>query len=233
MQGKLLSVGLLIVLAWSGLANADATIDTLSLWDGENEVRGLGEPNTAYFGQSFVAWGERITSLSFMLDGLDDVENNEPDNTTFNVLITPLAPSGDLPDFDNILYESGPYSTALETGYETFALDLDIPVQAGQGYMWVLDAFVAFDGEAGTAAIAATYNTYADGEFRFRNVLDPPNTGTRYDHDDEGWLIMQPPSTGEIPTVDAAFSMTFVPEPTSAVIFCILSVIGASRKTHK
>ncbi len=233
MQGKLLLVGLLIVLAWSGLANADATIDTLSLWDGETHVGAMGEPNTAYFGQSFVALDEQITSLSFLLDGLDDVENNQPDETTFNVLITPLSPSGDLPNFDSILYESGPYSTTLEAGYESFTIDLDVSVQPGQSYMWILDAFVAFDGEAGTAAIAATYDAYEDGEFRFRNLLESPNTGTRLDHDDAGWLIVQPPSPGEIPTVDAAFSMTFVPEPTSAVIFCILSVIGASRKTRK
>ena len=231
MQGKLVAVGLVIVLAWSGLANADASIDTLSLWDGEKQLRGFGEPNTAYVGQSFVALDTRITSLSFMLDGLDDVENNEPDNTTFNVLITPLAPSGDLPDFDNILYESGPYSTTLETGYETFTLDLDIPVQPGQSYMWVLDAFVAFDGEAGTAAIAATFNAYADGEFRFRNIADLPNDETRYDHDEEGWLIVQPPSTGEIPTVDAAFSMTFVPEPASFLLLSLASLAFCRRHT--
>ncbi len=160
MQKKIVAVGLLIVLVCSRLTNADATIDTLSLWDGETQVAGFGEPYAPYIGQSFVALDERITSLSFLLDGQDDVEDNEPDTTDFHLLITPLAPTGDRPDFDNILFESTSYSTTLDTGYELFTIDLDVAVQPGQSYMWVLDSFVTFDGEAGTAAIALTYKWF-------------------------------------------------------------------------
>ena len=230
MQKKIVLVGLLIVLAWSAVVNADETINTLSLWDGEKQLGGFGEPNTAYVGQSFVALGERIEALSFLLDGRDDMGENQPGVTEFHVLITPLAATGDRPDFDNILFESSLYSTTLNTGWEAFDVNLDIPVQSGQRYMWVLDAFCSFDGEAGTAVLAASYDSYDNGEFRFRNIYDPPYNGTRPDHDDKEWLIVQPPDPGETPTVDAAFSMTFIPEPTFGAILCILSVMGGVRK---
>ena len=231
MQGKLVPVGLLIVLLWSGLANADATIDTLSLWDGVNHVGALGEPHTAYFGQSFMALDSQLTSVSFVLDGLDDVENNQPDATDFHLLVTPLASTGDRPDLDTILFESETYSTSLESGFELFTIDINIPVTPGQSYVWVLDAFVAFDGSPGTAAIAAVYNSYDDGEFRSFAIPDPPNTGIRSDHDNYIWDIELPPSPGETPTVDAAFSMTFVPEPASALMMAFLVMMCFGRKS--
>ncbi len=230
MQGKLVPVGLLIVLVCSGSANADATIDTLSLWDGENCVGALGEPHTAYFGQSFVALDSQLTSVSFLLDGLDDVENNQPDAADFHLLVTPLASTGDRPDLNTILFESVTYSTSLNSGFELFTIDIDIPVIPGQSYMWVLDAFVAFDGSPGTAAIATVYNSYDDGEFRSFAIPDPPNTGIRTDHDNYVWDIELPPSQGEIPTVDAAFSMTFVPEPTSFLLLNLASLAFCGRR---
>ncbi len=211
---------------------ASIEIDTLSLWDGVKKVGGVGEPNSAYFGQSFVALDERATSLSFLLDGLDDVENGFTDSADFHVLITPLASSGDHPDFDSILFESETYSTTLDTGYELFTIDLDVQMQPGQSYMWVLDAFVAFDGERGAAAIAATYDRYADGEFRFRNLGDPPGSSNRLDHDDFEWSLAQPPQPigDPIPSVDAAFSMNFVPEPASGAILFLLTLSIRRRK---
>ena len=229
MQGKLVPVGLLIVLVCSGSANADATIDTLSLWDGEKVAGGFGEPHSAYLGQSFVALDLQLTSVSFLLDGLDDVENNQPDATDFHLLVTPLASTGDRPDLDTILFESETYSTSLESGFELFTIDINIPVIPGQSYVWVLDAFVAFDGSPGTAALATVYNSYDSGELRVFSTADPPNIGTRQDHDDHGWLIMQPPSPGEIPTVDAAFSMTFIPEPTSFLLLNLASLAFCRR----
>lgn len=213
---------------------ASIEIDTLSLWDGTKNIGGFGEPHASYFGQSFVALDEQITSLSFLLDGTDDVENFEIDTADFHVLITPLAATADRPDFEEVLFESETYSTTLETGYELFTIEMDVAVVPGQSYMWVLDAFVANDGEKGNARLAINYDSYPDGEWRGWLTGDPPNSETRQDHDDYEWFIWQPPQPlgDPIPTVDAAFSMTFVPEPASGFILLLMTISACRRKAR-
>jgi len=187
-------------------------IDTLSSWDGWTCVPGaLGEPLAGYTGQSFLALGDQVDSISFMLDGQDDASSIANDATEFRLLLTPLAATGDRPDFDDVLFESRNLTTSLNSGFELFTVPIGISVVPGVSYMWVLDAFVLFDGEEGFSDIAANTfgkpDAYIDGEFFFYSV-DKSSPGVRSNHDDEAWWTY---GTGR----DAAFRVSFTPEPHS------------------
>lgn len=195
-------------------------IDTLSSWDGTADIRSFGEPDTAYFGQSFVALDSEINSVAFMLDGLD--WEGAPYPTEFHLLLAPLAQTRDRPDLDSILFESANLSTTLESGFELFEVQLNTSVVPGKDYVWIIDAFVLHDEQHGTAAIAANLGSYADGEFLFWNV-GPFDPGVRRDHDEAPW------DTWGIDG-DAAFRIGFVPEPRSVFYLAALLLLLLLRR---
>jgi hypothetical protein len=208
------------MLTWAGTAGASITIDTLSSWDGSSAILSFGEPNVAYVGQTFRALDTELANIEVVLDGLDWV--GEPHSTSFHLLVAPLAPTNDRPDLNNILFESNPLATSLNQGYETFNVPLNVSVIPGETYMFVLDAFVAFDGLYSDAAIGVNPDSYSDGGVLFLNVEESAPT-LRTDHDAEAWTVSTVLS-------DLAFQMTFVPEPSTAVFLGVLCFTVGQRR---
>jgi hypothetical protein len=200
-------------------ALATVEIDTMASWDGATSVVGFGEPDTSYFGQSFVALDERIRSISFVLDGMD--WDGAPYPTEFHLLVTPLAPTNDRPDFDAILFESGDLSTTLGSDFEVFEVETNVSVSPGSRYMWILDALVLQDDEHGIARMGLIPGSYDEGEFLFWNT-GPFEPGPRSEHDDFPWDTWEPDS-------DAAFRAVFVPEGTSIWLLVLLTPIVGRR----
>jgi hypothetical protein len=203
-------------------ALATVEIDTLATWDGASAVSSFGEPDTSYVGQSFVALDERITSVSFVLNGWDWA--GAPYPTEFHLLVTPLAPTGDRPDFDTILFESGDLSTTLNSDFELFEIEMNVSVSPGSSYMWILDALVLQDDDHGTAAVGLNPGSYGDGEYLFWNT-GPFEPGPRSEHDDFPWHTWEPDS-------DAAFRVVFIPEPSSFFLVATLLVALLAKGDH-
>jgi hypothetical protein len=216
-----LAHAVLIVLAITGAAFGSSQIDTLSSWDGATQVTALGDLNTAYCGQSFTALDERINSIAFVLNGWDWA--GAPYPTRFHLLLTPLALTGDRPDFDNVLFETGDLSTTLNSGFELFEVSLNTAVLPGAHYIWVLDAFVLRDGLWDDAAVGANPDSYDGGDFFLFNAPEF-SPSVRTDHDNEPWYRPQPMN-------DLAFRITFVPEVSSGAL-CILLFLMVAAGDH-
>jgi PKD repeat protein len=155
----------------------------------------FGEPNAAYFGQSFVAPAGFVEDLTFQVShtaGTDAVE--------FHVLLcTTNGGTGNTIWPDSVLFESTTLSVPPGSGLTEFTVNLGgIDLVDGATYAWVLDAFVTQDGFEGKGGVGAR-SGYADGHAFFLQ----PSGGTRSSHFSSGldW--------NDFENDDLAFELTF------------------------
>jgi hypothetical protein len=159
----------------AGWAEAGQVIDNSALSGGA--IAPFGEPNTAYYGQSFTPAGDGLAH-----DATVYLNPIGPGDTLFHVLLADLALSGsEVLHPTSVLYESGTIDLAPGGGMQAVSFGLgDTPLVAGHTYGLILDSFVAWDGGLDTAYQG--YNTNANngsvGHFFFYNV----SGGSRADH---------------------------------------------------
>ena len=168
----------------------------------DREITSFGEPDTAYFGQTFVATGTFLSQLSFLLD-----PSFGPDNVEFHVLLTQWDVANNRPMAGGLLYESGLLVDDTSAGIKTFTVNPNVLLTPGATYAFITDAFVAFDGAAGASAVPAFINTAAaaePGQFVYLNL--DGTAGDRASHFGRTW------SNFGIP-IDLAYQLTYDTPP--------------------
>ncbi|WP_121628985.1 Ig-like domain-containing protein [Tropicibacter alexandrii] len=166
-----------------GGSGGDTSVDWLT--DAPSTIGSIGEPNTAYYGQTFVAEGPSLNEVSFGLNAY-----NYGDDVEFRVLIvevdlTEISPGYWDIDPETVLFESGAMSVASGTS-ETVSVDTaGLTLTEGQTYAVIIDAFSEFDGVYGTGNVDYYFNGTGDpdGQFFYLNV----NGGDRATHFDQNW----------------------------------------------
>lgn len=152
----------------------------------------FGEPNSAYYGQTFQALPGFADQLTFTLNDT----GIEPDDTEFHVLLAEWTGYGP----GAVLFESGDLSVADGSGRTDVTVSLGgIDLVDGGTYVALLDAFVLFDGSEGTTVfVCDNGNSYAGGSFVAYNA----DGGDRASHFElGGWLIFG--------TADLTMTLTF------------------------
>jgi hypothetical protein len=187
------------LVASTGMAKAQLTIDTTPFWDGFANVYPFGLPNTASYGQTITTplLDPILSSFSFELNlpattefqGYVFVWNGAEASGTalYTSGVTSTAGTG----FQQITFTTGDLSLAAGSSYVMFVSASEDPTSVGTGYVgWLPE------------------DVYSGGEFVFLN------NGT----DTSQWTTT---AWGSVQGTDLAFKASFVPIPepyTSALI---------------
>jgi len=137
-----LAGALAVVALWSMPAYAAKGIIDVPF---EATAGSVGEAESwiaSYWGQSFVALGNRIKDFHFWaLDAKDDVH---PGSFDFRVLLVKGEPNAT--GTRTVLFESEPISIDVNTGTE-IAVNMDCAkLREGEHYTWIIDAYSTRDG---------------------------------------------------------------------------------------
>ena len=207
---------LVAVLATTLAANA-APIDTLTGWNGTDNIIWMGEPNTATYGQTITVGADNVLK-----------------NFTFRVRQDSGAPvkfQGYVMAWNDalsratgpVLYSSTLRQTTGTGGFETFTFNTgNLALTSGSQYVLFLNASNNFDGtsDAGAMASRAGGDAYAGGLFVFLN------NGNSFGQVTTSSWTRNWQGNG----FDAAFIATLepgtVPEPFSMVVFGGLLAAG-------
>jgi large repetitive protein len=165
------------------VATADVAGGTARAFDTLSQSTGMigsfGEPNTAYYGQTFVATASDLANIALRLpnaSGSDAVE--------FKLLITEVNMTATGPQPGAVLFESGPQSVSVGSAGDVSVATGGLQLVAGRTYATVLDSYALRDGINGTSRVAAsTANIDPNGQFFFLNV----NSGDRAQHFQLDW----------------------------------------------
>ena len=201
------------VLASLGLFSLSANALEIGPFEANGTICCLAEAqdNAAYYGQLFLtptignAKHVRATDLSFA------ITRTSGNATKFRVLIVEV--SGDLtpPSVNGggltfaptvVLWES--QEIVLPPISSSTLVELELPrvkLETGRVYAFLVDAFVAFDGQPGLAEFESTAD-YQDGYFFF---LPNPVGSTREENFGQTWIGFKAPGP------DLNFSISFLP----------------------
>ncbi len=161
----------LVCLLVAGIATtafgSTLTIETVSDWNGSDFVFSFGEPDTATYGQSFVA----PTDYPIMDDFSFFLEQLSVNPVDFAAYI--MAWNGNMAT-GPVLFESGPIATTNNGGlggFEKIQVNTGgLELIAGQSYIAFFSATNQFDGNPSEAAFGGiSSSVYGDGEFMFQN----------------------------------------------------------------
>lgn len=195
----------------------DTVIGTLDVWDGVSQVTSFGDPNTATYGQTFLAADNFMTSFTFFIN-----DSVNPDFVQFEAFVY----AWDV----GLGRATGPAlfsSSAMATtnnggadGMEQFTINMgnNVAVTPGDTYVAFFSASNLFDGNPGTSAWGLVGNDYDGGTFVFMN------NGNNFNQ-----LFEQ---TWSNFSSDLAFEMTFhdVPAPAALAIFGIAGLSMGRRR---
>jgi Ca2+-binding RTX toxin-like protein len=190
-------------------------VTTINRLDVVEDLTNFGESSVAvptdieYFGQTFVAEGSRLNSISFKIDS-----TTGPDATEFKFLLVTTAPTANGFHPGSVLFESSVLvqPTDGDNAYQIVTIDLgSLPVTPGQQYAFLLDAFATKDGSDGLSQLGASFfgstgSAYAGQHF----VTLDADAGTRATHFAADWTDW---NGGESTNVDLAFSAVFSDPP--------------------
>jgi hypothetical protein len=158
-----------------------------------------------------VALDRVARSLSFV--ARTGTSPGDTDDMEFRILLAEVQVTGSQIVPTNVLYESSRVTVPLEFGgpFRDVTVHLgDTALIPGVTYAWIIDSNVEFDGRFGGGRIGLASSDYTGGTLIFRN---PDLAGwTREDYLGVPWEKLQ---------VDAAFTLTFVPEPSTASLICL------------
>jgi hypothetical protein len=209
-------------------AGAALTIDTFPLWNGANAIDAMGETNTAVYGQTFVAPASDpiLTSMTFRLN-----DQLNPDFVDFDAVV--MAWDGTKAT-GPVLFTAGPFSTTDNGGaggFENFTINTGSTVLTpGSQYVAFFSAANRFDGQYGTAvwaylgtSISNGQDGYTGGNFVFLNCGNDASQYTTVPWEN-------PTFFGGQPSHDLAFTLTFVPEPTTLGALAPLAAFALRRR---
>lgn len=217
-------------------ARASIKVDNLHV---ENAIVSFGEAAPPYFGQTFRAEGHFLREVTFLL-----ASASGPGDTHFRLLITEVSPisSGGVHP-TNVLFESSELSVPFDSTYPINSLDFtefivdvgSIPLDVGETYAFMLDAFVAYDGVDGSAG-SGRNDDYAEGHFFSYAGHVPSIGGDRSDHfaDTDNWRSRT--ASAGFPEDDLTFVLKFtsreIPEASGLVVWSWLVgiVLGVRRR---
>lgn len=185
-------------------AGATTVIDTLSGWGGTSGIKNFGEPNSATYGQTITAPGSDtvLSSFTFLV--------NDFLNTDFVEFEAYVYAWDGAKATGPALFQSNPLSTTNNggsDGFESFTIHTGgISLIGGAEYVLFFSASNLFDGEFGSSEWAyRNADVYSGGQFVFQD------NGSNFSSlTSNSWSNR----VGE----DLAFTATFLPEPTTALL---------------
>lgn len=215
------SLAALAFLTFGVGARADVTIGAPN---NNSEIFYFGETNTAYYAQSFIAPGGLAKDMTFYMHpyGVGD--------SKFRVLLTEVGTNLGGLHPTTVLFESPTITVTPSATLQSVSVSLGFtPLTTGQTYAWVLDAFVAFDGNDDIAGLGGStvVETGNVGHFFFYNAFG----GDRSTHFADNWT-----NSWYIPSM--AFEMNFVdavgvPEPSSLAVSGTIALLGLALGRRK
>ena len=136
-------------------------ITTTNVWNGSDSITSFGEPNTATYGQTFVAPPQAI------LNRFTLYINNVNASVDFKFYI--MGWDGAMAT-GPVLYESAAASTAGQSGMQPFTFYTgDLVLTPGATYVAFACASTLFDGVNSTAVMGRVIDAYAGGKFVYLN----------------------------------------------------------------
>ena len=231
-----LTCALLLSAASVPLSRAATTIDTFPFWNGSDFIDSFGESNTATFGQTFRALvaDSSLTSFTFKLG-----DTTGPIPVDFDAYV--YAWDGAKAN-GPMLFSAGPFSTIptnVPNSWETFTVHTGaVALIPGAQYVAFFSTSNRFDGILKTTDFAFLRPSFGDGKEDGVNAYPDGNFVFLNNQDDFGQITTvawnNPAYYGGQPTDDLAFSMTFVPEPSSIALAAFglagVAVWGWSRR---
>jgi len=221
---------MLIGLAVTSQAST-VSVETVSVWNGTQEVFSFGEPNTATYGQTFRTPDAIHTVLDDFTFYLRQDQPGVP--VQFGAYVYAWDSLNSRATGPN-LFQSAMFETTNNGGAGGFeaitAVTGGISLDSGVDYVAFFSASEYFDGAAGLATFGATpLASYSDGRFVFIN--NGSNTGQ---WTGGAW------TTTHQGGINLAFDMTFsdglsvVPLPPAAAMgFLMMGLLGAIRHRRR
>jgi hypothetical protein len=202
-------------------SEGNASISTIPSWNGTDFVYEVGETNTAYYGQTFLAPAGLAQDFTFFLDWSSGAGPMD-----FRVLLTTTQTFVGNIRPSTVLFESSPLTLPVDNDntFTSYTVNFGgIDLVDGDRYALIIDAFSEFDGVSGTAKQGSITNGGSadpNGIFIYYNE----SGGDRSNHFNSQWA--------NVSSWDAAYSLTFsdpavVPEPWSIAVWaCLAGVAG-------
>lgn len=140
---------------------ATPVVATTDGWNGTDYISAFGEPNTATYGQTFVA------PLQSTLESFTVYLSNTLASVDFRFYV--MAWDG-VKATGPILYQSDPASTLGQTGWNPFTFHPGIRLTSGADYVAFVSASTLFNGTNGSARMGSPLgDSYSDGHFVYQN----------------------------------------------------------------
>lgn len=241
------------------LTAAAANADTIANWPADWSTQGTyqggwGEPipftspnPLPYFGQTFTAPDGTLDSLQLMFQARDPGISNVGD-THFHLVILeyagddagqtfePLLSCDSLGIANGVCFESGDLVVPLAVTNTDFPMTIPLgglALNPGQGYFFLLDAWVERDGVGSDIGIGS-YHPFvgnAPGSGRAMSVSSLETSAERQDHFYPFFDPEQPRQWNNINDLAYILSYTPVPEPGTAVLCAFgLATLATARR---
>jgi hypothetical protein len=139
-----------------------------------------------YRGQTFIGPGGLATELTVYVGPSPDVFRN----VDFRILLTEVKTSNGFHP-TNVLFESEKLTVTSFRETQVFTVNLgSIPLESGETYAWILDAFADWEGDLWSSNVGIDLSAgFADG-LAVRLVTGPfPPPGDREDHFALSWFV--------------------------------------------
>jgi hypothetical protein len=227
MKSTLLMFGLAGALALSVAAHAQTTYDTTGSWDGSSSIAAFGNPNTATYGQTFVAPGGNLTDFTFYVNPEGNTLSMEADVFAWSgSLIGGNGPQGAV---GPALYTSGPGAFVISgSGFQAVKVNTGgTPLTAGSNYVALLTVSEPSD-------YAATTGGSAWGDLLFNHVAGDGGGGFNFDNNGNNHAALNNGNWDDFADFgDLAWTAHFsgvsaTPEPGAYATIASLGLTGAA-----
>ena len=206
-----------------------STIDTEAYWDSHVFLNYFGEGNVQTLGQTFSLEAGDDTMLEsitfYMSHG-----GTTPTSAQFDLHVYEW--SGDRA-VGTSLYESGPYSTVINVGYQTYTVSaINLQLQLNKDYIWFMSTSNLGDGYNDEIQVGVVWESQASTPYA--PYLGGKMEYQSFGYNEAAWTGQAWDTGSSFAEVDIACVMQFVtvPEP-ATMLLLVFGLLGLARLKRK
>jgi hypothetical protein len=222
----------------AGPVSAQTTIETASFWGGVSEIQPFGKPNTATYGQTFIApsTDNVLQNFSFYLRDLGGASDLE-----FQGYVAAWDPTA------GVTRLTGPllYSSPIRSGPSTTQTFTQVQFDVGGLSLTAGSTYVAFISASGHFASTSLASATASWGFVPTDGTDAyPEGGFVFLNSGDNFSLLSTTPWGTVGASDLAFEMVFdngevptvIPEPSTVLLMGTgmgILMLGLARKRRR